>query len=62
MRYEVRNVQNWFGTPVMSGTYAGGTITIPMGGVAPPAAVGGSPHAPPRTGPDFDVFIVRSVK
>jgi hypothetical protein len=58
-RYEVRNVQNWFGTPVASGTYAGGAISIPMGGVAPPAVVGGAPHMPPQTGPDFDVFVVR---
>ena len=57
--YEVRNVQNWFGTPVASGTYGGGTISIPMGGVAPPAVVGGAPHMPPQTGPDFDVFVVR---
>jgi hypothetical protein len=58
-RYEVRNVQNWFGTPVASGTYAGGAISIPMVGVAPPAVVGGAPHMPPQTGPDFDVFVVR---
>jgi hypothetical protein len=61
-RYEVRNVQNWFGTPVATGTYGGGAIDIPMGGVTPPAVVGGSPHTPPRTGPDFDVFIVKLVK
>jgi hypothetical protein len=60
-QYEVRNVQNWYGTPVVTGTYGGGSIDIPMGGVAPPAVVGGAPHTPPRTGPDFDVFVVRPV-
>jgi len=57
-RYEVRNVQDFFGAPVASGTYDGAAITIPMGGVAPPAVIGGAPHAPPQTGPDFDVFVV----
>jgi hypothetical protein len=61
-RYEVRNVQSWFGSPVKTGTFSGGSIAIPMGGVAPPSVVGGAPHTPPRTGPDFDVFIVQAVK
>lgn len=61
-RYEVRNVQNLFGGPVTSGTFSGTTITIPMGGVAPPTPVGSVPHIPPRTGPFFDVFIVREVE
>lgn len=60
--YEVRNVQNWFGAPVTTGTFGGGSITIPMDGVAPPTPVGGFPHVPPRTGPDFDVFVVRPVR
>ena len=57
-RYEIRNVQDIFGTAVVSGTFGGGSVTIPMGGVAPPQPVGGSPTAPVRTGPDFDVFVV----
>jgi hypothetical protein len=60
-QYEVRNVQNWYGTPVVSGTYGGGSVDIPMGGVAPASVVGGAPHSPPRTGPDFDVFVVKAV-
>ena len=60
-RYEVRNVQDWYGTPVTTGTFGGGSISIPMGGVAPAPVVGGAPHAPPRTGPEFDVFVVRPV-
>ena len=57
-RFEVRNVQDFFGAPILSGTYAGGPISIPMSGVAPPAIIGGALHPPPRTGPDFDVFVV----
>ncbi|HJS42579.1 MAG TPA: hypothetical protein VJ755_03840 [Gemmatimonadales bacterium] len=59
--YEVRNVQNFFGTPTATGTFNGGSISIPMGGVVPPTPVGGAAHAPPMTGPDFDVFIVRQI-
>lgn len=57
-RYEVRNVQALFGEPIASGTYAGGTITIPLGGVNPPQPIGGSPTPPRKTGPFFDVFLV----
>ena len=58
--YEVRNVQDLFGTPVLSGTYLGGSVSIPMAGVTPPVPIGGSPRAPIRTGPAFDVFLVTS--
>lgn len=58
--YEVRNVQDLFGSPVQIGTFGGGSIDISMAGVSPPTPVGGGSHAAPRTGPDFDVFIVRT--
>ncbi|HSA57548.1 MAG TPA: Ig-like domain-containing protein [Gemmatimonadaceae bacterium] len=56
--FEVRNVQDFFGSPVVSGTYSGGTITIPMTGVAPPPRLGRVTPTPPRTGPYFDTFVV----
>lgn len=59
--YEVRNVQDLFGAAVASGTANGGPVNIPMGGVQPPTPIGGAAHQPPRTGPDFDVFIVKKV-
>ena len=58
VQYQIRNVQDLFGSAVTSGTFGGSTVTIPMGGVNPPAPVGGAAHQPPHTGPDFDVFIV----
>lgn len=59
--YEIRNVQNVFGAPVASGTYTGALVAIPMGGVAPPRPIGRtSPAQAPKTGPDFDVFLVTS--
>jgi hypothetical protein len=57
-RYDVRNVQDLFGPPVASGTVAGTTIIIPLGGVAPPPPVGRKASRAPRTGPAFDVFLV----
>src|SRR5207302_10560348 len=60
-RYEVRNVQDYFCAPVATGTFGGGAISLPMGGVTPPTPIGGAPHAAPRTGPDFDVFVVMRV-
>ena len=61
-RFELRNVQDLFGPPVLSGAYAGGTIEVPMGGVELPRPVGrgAAPALPSRTGPTFDVFILTS--
>ncbi len=61
-RYEVRNVQNYYGSPVASGTYGGGSINIPLSGVTPAAPVGGSASAPPRTGSAFNVFVITKVE
>jgi hypothetical protein len=60
--YEVRNVQDFFGAAVLSGTYGGGPVDVPMSGVTPIAPIGGSPTPPPQTGPDFGVFVVTSVR
>jgi hypothetical protein len=59
--YEIRNVQDVYGTPVAAGTYGGGTIPISMNGVSPPRPIGRTaPAQAPKTGPDFDVFLVTS--
>lgn len=56
--YEIRNVQNWFGTPVATGTYGGGSVSFPMTAVTPPTPLGGWVTTPPATGPAFNVFVV----
>jgi hypothetical protein len=58
--YEIRNVQNFFGAAVATGTYGGGPVDVPMSGVTPVPPIGGSPTPPPQTGPDFGVFVVTS--
>jgi hypothetical protein len=59
-RYEVRSVQNLFGSPITSGTFSG-SISIPLGAVTPIQPIGGSAVPPPITGPAFDVFVVITV-
>jgi hypothetical protein len=60
-RYEVRNVQDLWGPAILSGTFTGAPIRIPMTGVDPPAPVGRvAPRRAPRTAPLFDVFLLTS--
>jgi hypothetical protein len=56
--YEVRDAQNYFGSPVAGGTYRGGPITIPMTSTAVAAPSGSLPTAPVHTGPQFGAFVV----
>ena len=56
-RYEVHPVQDFYGAPVASGTYGGGSITIPIRAVQPPTPIAG-PRTPPGTGVDFNVYVV----
>ena len=60
-RFEIRNVQDVFGAPTVSGTYAGGSVAVPMNGVEPPVPQGRPTRQAPKTGPAFDVFLVTSV-
>src|SRR5690606_4367227 len=55
--YEIRDVQNFFGSPVASGTYSGGTVVIPMTGrtTAVPAGRSRIPEHPPA---EFGAFVV----
>jgi len=57
-RYEIRDVQNYFGSPVASGTYQGGSVSVPMNltTIAPP--VGSTPGRPSHTSSEFGVFVV----
>lgn len=58
-RYAVWNVQDLFAdTAVINDVYNGGTVNIPMTGVTPPPPLGGQ-RMPPRTAPEFDVFVVQ---
>jgi len=56
--YVVKDAQNFFGPPVASGTYTGGSILISMTGTAISPVVGSSPAPPQNTAPEFGVFIL----
>lgn len=61
-RYEVRNAQDFFGTPAASGTYGGGAIQLPLRAVEPTAPPSGWQGTPPSTGTRFHAFVVLRVK
>jgi hypothetical protein len=55
--YKIFNTQNIFGSPVVSGIYTGGSVSIPMAGMPAPVPIGrGRPG--PLTGPTFDAFVL----
>jgi hypothetical protein len=58
-RYEIRNAQNFFAPPVQSGTYSGGTVSLPMTGLTSASPVGHA--APPPAGPEFQALILLTV-
>lgn len=57
--YEIRDVQNYFGAPVLTGTYTGGNVTVTLPGTGSPVMtpVGNAP-VPPHTDKEFNVFVV----
>jgi len=61
--FALHNVQDLYGPPVASGSYAGERLAVPMGGVAPPPPIGRTtPRTAPRTGPLFDVFLLTTTR
>jgi hypothetical protein len=55
-RYEVRNAQDYYGAPVLSGTYSGGPLRLPMNGLSVAQPLGVTGVEP--TGPEFNVFVL----
>ena len=55
--FGIKNVQNYFGNPVVRGVYSGGTVNIPMTDktVAKPVGIDFTPDS---TLPEFGVFVV----
>ncbi|MCX6588702.1 MAG: malectin domain-containing carbohydrate-binding protein [Acidobacteria bacterium] len=59
--YEIRDAQNFFGPPVASGVYSGGSVTIPMTGTAITPLTGLAEVALLHTPVRFGSFIVLPV-
>ena len=60
-RYEVLDVQNYFGAPVLAGTYDGKPLVLPMN-LTTVARATGMTWEPKHTAPEFAVFVLRRVR
>lgn len=58
--YEIRDAQNYLASPLRSGTYGGGSISVPVSGlsVATPVKVPAGRAAPTHSGPTFNVYVI----
>jgi hypothetical protein len=58
--FEIRNVQNYFGAPVLTGTYNSSTpaVNVPMTDTAVTPPVGFEAYPIPSTLPEFGAFVV----
>jgi len=57
-QYRVVSAQNFYGEPVLRGTYDGRPLRLPMGPAKPVQPVGMPDYKLPVTGPGFGVFVV----
>jgi hypothetical protein len=55
--YEIRDVRNLAARPIVSGTYTGRVVTIPLEGLTAAPVIGWQP-TPPHTAPEFAVFLL----
>jgi hypothetical protein len=55
----VRNGQDFLAEPVLSGTFDGEPLQLPMNGLSV-ARPSGQLRTPPATGPAFNVFVLLS--
>jgi len=55
--WEIRNAQNFYAAPVLTGT-GPGIVTLPLAGLTKAAIVGPAPKAPTNPGAKFNAFVV----
>jgi hypothetical protein len=58
--YQIHNVQDLFGEPIVSGTYDGAPVQLPLTAVPPTEIIGGWVEEPPVTGPEFNAYVLTS--
>jgi hypothetical protein len=56
--YEIRDVQNYFGTPVASGTYSGGTVSVPTTASAVANPTDSARQKLSHTSKSYNVWVV----
>ena len=54
--YQIRNAQDFFAAPVLTGTYDGNPVNIPMTGLSVTTPIG--LRQPPPSAPRFNVFVL----
>jgi hypothetical protein len=59
-QFQIRDAENWFGGAVVSGTYTGDPVTIPMTGLQVAVPNGVVPNPQPHTAPQFGAFVLLS--
>jgi hypothetical protein len=57
-QFVIQNAQDFFAAPVVSGTYTGGLISIPMTNLTAAQPIGSVPNPPQPVGPLFGAFVV----
>jgi hypothetical protein len=57
-KFELRDVQDYHGEPVMTGIYRGGSIQIPMANKTVAEPIGHVPAPPVHTGAEFGTFVL----
>ncbi len=60
-KYEIRNAQNFFGAPVVTGTYTGGTLRIPLTNTEVATPVGYD-FTPASVSPEFNAFVLIAIQ
>ncbi len=58
--FQIRDAENWYNGPVVSGTYNGSPVSIPMSGLQVAQPVGSVPYPPSHTAPQFGAFVLLS--
>lgn len=56
--YELRDAENFFAPPVLSGTWDGKPLAVPMAGLTVAAPIGNVPAPPHHTAPEFGAFVL----
>jgi hypothetical protein len=59
--YEILDVQDLSGAPVLAGTYDGTPVDVPLDGTSVAPTVGDVTNAPQHTAPEFNAFLLRPV-
>jgi hypothetical protein len=56
--YQIRDAENYFGPPIVTGIYDGAPVSIPMTGLSIATPNGAVPTTPTHTAPQFGAFVL----